>query len=218
MQISGLPVKLAARFQINLAMSDVRTMAHVDKFSHLTIPMLWFEIALYDLPERLEKRFDMYLNVLPIVEKTLLYGTIAIGMIFSIFVVTQVALRTSKSIATQSCNQNFNQNLVNNSVYNPCEEKLIDLQSRAASNKVMQVNELSKSEDENSVGDCPNVITRNQFELEDDDALSDIEYNEIDEESASTSSSEPVCKSFFFILITDGWGMFINYWLIKIKT
>lgn len=178
-------------------------MAHVDKFSHLTIPMLWFEIALNELPERLERRFNLYLNILPVLEKALLYGSLAIGVMLSIFAVTIVALRTSKSIASQGCNQKFNQNLVNNSVYNPCEEKLIDLQTKAVPNKVIEVNELSKSDDESSEGDTSNVITRNQYELEDDDALSDIEYNEVDEESASTSSLDPVCKflsSFSFFL------------------
>lgn len=180
-------------------------MAHVDKFSHLTIPMLWFEISLNELPERLERRFDLYLNILPVVEKAVLYGSLAIGVLLSIFAVTIVALRTSESIASQGCNKKFNQNLVNNSVYNPCEEKLIDLQTKAVPNKVIEVNELSnKSDDESSSGDTNNVIRRNQYELEDDDALSDIEYNEVDEESASTSSFDPVCKflsSFYFLLI-----------------
>lgn len=43
--MSGLPLKVSVRFQINLAMRDVSNMAHVDKFSNLTIPMLWFEIV-----------------------------------------------------------------------------------------------------------------------------------------------------------------------------
>lgn len=199
MQKSGLPLKLSAKFQINLAMSDVRSMAHVDKFSHLTIPMLWFEIALNELPERLERRFDLYLNILPVVEKSLLYGSLAIGLILSIFAVTIAALRTTKSIASQGCNQKFSQNLVNNSVYNPCEEKLIDLQTKAVPNKVIEVNELSDAS-----SDSNNVIRRNQYELEDDDALSDIEYNEVDEESASTSSFDTVCKflSSFYLFLT----------------
>lgn len=180
-------------------MSDVRSMAHVEKFSHLTIPMLWFEIALNELPDHLQKRFSLYLNILPIVEKVGLYGSLALGAMLSIFAVTQVALRTSRSIASQRCHQKFNPNRLNSSVYNPCEEKLIDLQSKGVPNQVLKVNELSRSDDESEDGDCLNVISRNQYELEDDDALSDIEYNEKqdDGESASTSSAEPVCKSIF---------------------
>lgn len=43
--MSGLPLKVSVRFQINMAMRDVNNMAHVGKFSNLTIPMLWFEIV-----------------------------------------------------------------------------------------------------------------------------------------------------------------------------
>lgn len=178
-----------------MAMSDVKNMAHVEKFSHLTIPMLWFEIGLTHLPERLEKRFSLYLNFLPILEKTALYGSLALGAILSILAVTQVALRTSKSIATQKCHQKFNRNLINNSIYNPCEEKLIDMQSKHSPQVVVKLDELNKSDDESNESECVDVITRNQYELEDDDALSDIDYNEIEnEESSSLNSSEPVCK------------------------
>lgn len=173
-------------------MSDVHTMAHVEKFSHLTIPMLWFEIGLQELPERLEKRFSLYLNILPVVEQSALYGSLALGALLSIFAVTQVALRTSKSIAAQRCHQKFNNNLTNNSVYNPCEEKLIDLNSTTKVKnppiQVIKVDELAKSDDESIEGDGLNVITRDQYELEDDDALSDIDYNEINSENSSSSS------------------------------
>lgn len=173
-----------------MAMSDVRSMAHVEKFSHLTIPMLWFEISLNELPDRLQKRFSMYLNILPLVEKAGLYGSFALGAMLAIVAVSQVALRTSRSIASQRCHQKFNKNIVNNSVYNPCEEKLIDLQMKGT--QVLKVNELAKSDDSDD-GDCLNVITRNQYELEDDDALSDIEYEGKEDESTSTISSERVC-------------------------
>lgn len=187
-----MPLKLSAKFQINLAMSDVKTMAHVEKFSHLTIPMLWFEIGLYELPERLEKRFSLYLNILPMVEKVALYACLALGGILSVIAVSQVALRTSKSIASQKCHQKFNRNLI----YAPCEEKLIDEKSKKPPQQTM-----TKLEDEESNGsECADVITRHdQYELEEDDALSDIDYSEIhiDEESAS-SSSEPVCAFIHF--------------------
>jgi hypothetical protein len=161
-------------------------MAHVEKFSHLTIPMLWFEIGLTELPERLEKRFSLYLNILPMVEKVVLYGCLALGGILSVIAVSQVALRTSKSISSQRCHQKFNRNLI----YAPCEEKLIDEKSK----KPPQA--MTKLEDEESNdSEGADVITRlDPYELEEDDALSDIDYSDIhqiDEESASTSS-EPV--------------------------
>lgn len=45
MQTSGLPLQLSVRFQINLAMHDVSNMAHVEQFSNIVIPMVWFEIV-----------------------------------------------------------------------------------------------------------------------------------------------------------------------------
>lgn len=188
LQTSGLPLKLSAKFQINLAMSDVRSMAHVEKFSHLTIPMLWFEIGMQQLPDRLQTRFSLYLNILPVLETVGLYGSLVLGAILSIMAVSRVALRTTKSITTtQRSHEKFSKNLQNNSVYHPCEEKLIDLQSAKKPAQVIKVNEFGKS-DSDSNDECSDVITRSQYELEDDDALSDIDYKEIDEESASSSS------------------------------
>lgn len=44
-QLSGLPLELKVKFQINMAMRDVSNMAHVEKFSDIVIPMVWFEIV-----------------------------------------------------------------------------------------------------------------------------------------------------------------------------
>lgn len=176
-------------------MSDVRSMAHVEKFSHLTVPMLWFEIGMSHLPDRLQKRFSLYLNVLPVVEKAGLYGSLILGAFVTLYAVSRVAMRTSQTFASEKCRQKFNKNLVNNSVYNPCEEKLINLGGAKNVPQIKHVDELSKSEDETDESNLSNVISRNQYELEDDDALSDIEYNEIhDEEDSISSSPEPVCK------------------------
>jgi scavenger receptor class B, member 1 len=175
-------------------MSDVRTMAHVDKFSHLTVPMLWFEIGLKELPDRLERRFGLYLNFLPTFQQVAMYGALAIGMLFSVYSVTQVALRTSKSLTTQRCHQKFNKNLANNSVYNPCEEKLIDLKPTKGKSQIVAVDELNKSDDE---FESLNVITRDQYELEDDDALSDIEYTESNSDNSSSTSVSVIKKTFF---------------------
>lgn len=182
-----MPLKLSARFQINMAMSDVNSMAHVEKFSHLTIPMLWFEIGMEQLPERLQTRFSLYLNILPVVETVGLYGSLVLGAILSIFAVSRVALRTTKSMKIQQSHEKFNKNLQNNSVYKACEEKLIGFQSAKKIAQVIKVDEFNKS-DSDSNDECSDVITRSQYELEDDDALSDIDYNEMDEESASGSS------------------------------
>lgn len=166
-------------------MEDVRSMAHVEKFSHLTIPMLWFEISLNELPLRLENRFSLYLNILPLVEKVGLYCSLVLGAILSILAVTQVAIRTSKSLSTQKYHQKFSRN----QVYGPCEEKLVERHMP----KVELLDETSSDDDRIS-----NVITRSQYELEEDDALSDIDYDEIEDESASSSSMPAVSSASFF--------------------
>lgn len=42
---SGLPVDLAFRFQINMALQDISSISNVEGFSNLVLPLLWFEIV-----------------------------------------------------------------------------------------------------------------------------------------------------------------------------
>lgn len=42
---SGLPVSLAFRFQINMALQNIGHMARVEKFENFVLPLLWFEIV-----------------------------------------------------------------------------------------------------------------------------------------------------------------------------
>lgn len=51
---SGLPVDLAFRFQINMALQDIGHMARVEKFSDLTLPLLWFEIVSKNYSKKLK--------------------------------------------------------------------------------------------------------------------------------------------------------------------
>jgi hypothetical protein len=145
-----------------------------------------------ELPHRLERRFQFYLNFLPVVEKVGLYGTLSLGLFISIFAVTRVAFRASKSFASQQ----YNHNLANNSVYNPCERRMSKQDEAANGN--------DNSEDDADDRQCLNVIRRDdEYELENDDALSDIEYNnEINEdEEDTTSASERVSKFAFLVLL-----------------
>lgn len=42
---SGLPVDLAFRFQINMALQDISAYPRVEKFKDMVLPLLWFEIV-----------------------------------------------------------------------------------------------------------------------------------------------------------------------------
>ncbi|KAK5638443.1 hypothetical protein RI129_012738 [Pyrocoelia pectoralis] len=76
---SGLPLEVAARFQINMVLGNLESMAHVEQFSHMTLPLLWTETRLFGLPDSLQSRFRLYLNVLPIVETVSMYASFVLG-------------------------------------------------------------------------------------------------------------------------------------------
>lgn len=42
---SGLPVDLAFRFQINMVLEDISSIANSERFANLVLPLLWFEIV-----------------------------------------------------------------------------------------------------------------------------------------------------------------------------
>ncbi|XP_072757604.1 scavenger receptor class B member 1 isoform X2 [Anoplolepis gracilipes] len=87
---SGLPLDLAFRFQINMALQDIGHMARVEKFSDLTLPLLWFEIGMHELPTVLRLRFWFYLNVLPIVQELILYLAFLFGVILLVWCVVRI--------------------------------------------------------------------------------------------------------------------------------
>lgn len=148
-----------------------------------------------ELPHRLERRFKFYLNFLPVVEKVGLYGSLSMGLLLSIIAVTRVAFRASKSFTSQQ----YNHNLVNNSVYNPCERKMSKQEEALSSNDNSE-----EYEDDTDDRECLNVIRReDEYELENDDALSDIEYNEIndeDEEDSERVSKFTFCTSLIYLI------------------
>lgn len=164
-----------------------------------------FEISMMELPKRLEDRFSLYLNILPVVEMVGLYGSLTLGLVLSIIAVTRVALRASKFVASPY-HQKYHHNLVNNSVYNACEEKLSSRNqsvTNETSQKAKNSNDDVDGEDDNKIfndfddSHCLNIIRRDdQYELENDDALSDIDYN--DDGESSNGSSEQVKKFFKF--------------------
>lgn len=42
---SGLPLKVRVRYQINMALGNVESIANVKQFSNMVLPMLWTEIV-----------------------------------------------------------------------------------------------------------------------------------------------------------------------------
>lgn len=79
---SGLPIELAVRFQINMHLGNIKTIANCERFDNIVLPLLWAEISMDKLPDFLETRFRMYLNVLPVVEKCFMVICLAGGVLF----------------------------------------------------------------------------------------------------------------------------------------
>ncbi|XP_011348650.1 scavenger receptor class B member 1 isoform X2 [Ooceraea biroi] len=87
---SGLPVDLAFRFQINMALQDIGHMERMEKFINFTFPMLWFEIGMYELPYSLNMRFWFYLSVLPVAEEVTTYLLFLFGAVLLIWSVVKI--------------------------------------------------------------------------------------------------------------------------------
>jgi hypothetical protein len=107
-----LPVDLAVRYQINMALGSIKNMANVERFHEMVLPLLWTEIVstpsqsstffqtlflqrLYSLPDMLAARFRLYLNVLPLAEQGIMYFFLGVGGVF--LAVSLYKFVTSKS-------------------------------------------------------------------------------------------------------------------------
>lgn len=142
---------------------------------------------MYSLPEALKNRFTLYLNILPVLEKIGLYGCFICGMILTIVAITRVALRLSTTLtASKNISSNhhkYNSNLKNNAIYNACEtqEKLMSGEEckPIISKSKFKHHDTNEPEEMLTIGRC-------DFDLENEAALSDIDY---DEENISDQSS-----------------------------
>ncbi|XP_050664665.1 scavenger receptor class B member 1-like isoform X2 [Leptidea sinapis] len=129
---SGLPLDVSAKFQINMALDDISNMKNTEKFANIYLPLLWFDIRLFELPTSMETRFKLYLNILPVVERCAMYIGFIIGsvlIIITIYILTfKIMFKTYKK---NQCNNlrpplwsgvNSKQtNVIKDSVYEPCE-------------------------------------------------------------------------------------------------
>lgn len=83
-----------------------------------------------ELPINLQNRFNLYLNVLPILDKILLVFIFVIGVIFLAMANIRAALRLSNSVSEKpqlSKNKKHNKKSNKSAIYLPCEEQLIEI-------------------------------------------------------------------------------------------
>ncbi|XP_066144724.1 scavenger receptor class B member 1-like isoform X2 [Euwallacea fornicatus] len=79
---SGTPIKLAIRYQINMFLGNLKNVANSEKFSDMTLPLLWTEIGMYRLPTFLRIRFKLYLYIIPLAQTCFMYA-LFLGSIFA---------------------------------------------------------------------------------------------------------------------------------------
>ncbi|XP_018346276.1 PREDICTED: scavenger receptor class B member 1-like isoform X3 [Trachymyrmex septentrionalis] len=98
---SGTPMNLACRFQINMALQDIGRMARVEKFSHMTIPLLWFEIGMYKLPLSMSLRFWFYLNFMPILTEVSMYLLFLSGAVLLAWCIMRILFHQTKKSSSE---------------------------------------------------------------------------------------------------------------------
>ena len=139
-----------------------------------------------ELPQSLQNRFLLYLNILPVLEKVGMYGGMMCGIALTIYSITRAALKLS---TTLTVSRNISSGKYKSSaIYNACEETLMSgneckpktkMRKSKNNNNTEYVNMNEKDEEMHII---ESVIGRCDFELENEAALSDIEYDEIDED------------------------------------
>lgn len=102
-----------------------------------------------ELPVNLQNRFNLYLNVLPILDKILLVLVFVIGVVCLAMANIRAAIRISNSVTDQTnISKNKKQNISNSnnksSIYLPCEEQLIE-SSIGDDNEMCQIDVKSES-------------------------------------------------------------------------
>ncbi|XP_021699992.1 scavenger receptor class B member 1 isoform X2 [Aedes aegypti] len=100
--VSGLPLKLSVKFQINMAMGDISNMAECERFANIVIPTLWFEITMLQLPRGLRNRFLFYLKYLRIFDRIMYFLLLVGGSLLLLYAVIRVALSVSLSLTSNN--------------------------------------------------------------------------------------------------------------------
>lgn len=114
------------KFQINMAMHDVSNMAHVDRFSHIVMPMLWFEIAMLGLPQDLQNRFIFYLNILPWIVNICLYGSYVAGVLLLTWATIKASHQLKESLERAHNMQHVISVVSAGQIYVPCGARIVN--------------------------------------------------------------------------------------------
>ncbi|CAG9770180.1 unnamed protein product [Ceutorhynchus assimilis] len=100
---SGMPVNVAVRMQINMALGNIQNIANSEKFSNIVLPMLWMEIGMYGLPTSLKIRFKLYLEIVPTAQECLKYALLIIAPLALIYSVHKLICSRGSSAQENDC-------------------------------------------------------------------------------------------------------------------
>ncbi|XP_054083569.1 scavenger receptor class B member 1 isoform X2 [Zeugodacus cucurbitae] len=206
---SGLPLSISAKVQINMHFDDLSTFRQVSRFSHLTVPMLWFDIMMPELPESLDTRFNFYLNILPYLDILGYWGSLLLGIALLLYAVTRATLRMSNLPQMNNISDgkyskvNILRGVTNvhcNDVYKPCEMKL--LHKHEKNQQTLEDNVITRHDDmdmEAGVDLLYKEMAATQqrqgsFALELEPALSGSESGDDDDVESNSSALSSLCS------------------------
>ncbi|CAH0712826.1 unnamed protein product, partial [Brenthis ino] len=219
---SGLPLDVSSKFQINMALGDISGIKNTERFANMYLPLLWFDIRMYTLPTSMEIKFRFYLNVLPIIEKGLMYlsfiaGTVLI-LVTSYILTFKVMFKNYdknnfKSNVWLDKGKHVNKHVINkDGVYTPCEMPLSsDTENEKADERLIESeNDESNNEKEKESffnTDRIKEFTHKLFDVDRRDSLinTDKTNDETNEAYKSDSSdSGKIGKSEYLEVLDDG--------------
>ncbi|XP_073977460.1 scavenger receptor class B member 1-like isoform X1 [Rhodnius prolixus] len=139
---SGLPLNLSVRMQINMAFTDLSTMANVQRFSNMILPMLWTDISMPGLPAGMNTKFYIYLTLGPILQVLATYLFLVGGVAFILLSLASALLIPKINLISSNRGNTNNGNANLRNAHN--EDWAVDMSTGLASNKKRHPPSLSK--------------------------------------------------------------------------
>nr|XP_013100075.1 unnamed protein product [Stomoxys calcitrans] len=190
---SGLPLSLSVKVQINMHFKDLSAYSRVKRFSHLTVPMLWFEITLPELPEQLDSKFNFYLNILPYVEIFGFWGALVSGFALLLYAVTRATLRLTTMTRNGQLELSYGKanllQVASSGVYKPCEMTLLHTNEKPSVILCNNGHETNDLYTELKPMQKQLEIKRDSFALDMEPGLSSSEASSGDEDNESQTAT-----------------------------
>ncbi|KAK9506592.1 hypothetical protein O3M35_008493 [Rhynocoris fuscipes] len=137
-EAAGLPLNVSVRMQINMAFTDLSTMANVQRFSNMILPMLWTDISMPGLPTGINTKFYIYLTVGPIVQVLATYLFLVGGVAFILLSLSSALLIPKINLISSNRGNNNSNTRAATGIRNRNDEWSADITQGLAPNKKRQ--------------------------------------------------------------------------------